>query len=54
MVFSGGRLVRGQWVKPELNSALALEVDGKAVKLPPGRVWVELVPQRGGGVTVGR
>ena len=54
LVFSGGRLVRGQWVKPELNSALALEVDGKAVKLPPGRVWVELVPQRGGGVTVGR
>ena len=54
MVFSGGRLVRARWVKPQLDSALALTVDGQAIELPPGRVWVELVPLRGGGVTVGR
>ena len=54
MVFSGGRLVRAEWVKPQLDSGLALEVDGKPLQLPPGRVWVELVPLRGGGVTVGR
>jgi hypothetical protein len=54
MVFSGGRLVRAQWVKPQLDSALGLEVDGKPVQLSPGRVWVELVPERGGGVSVGR
>ncbi len=54
MVFSGGRLVRGRWSKAELGSGLVLEVDGKPVQLPPGRVWVELVPLRGGGVRVGR
>ena len=54
MVFSGGRLVRAQWRKPKLDSGLTLEVAGKPVQLPPGRVWVELVPLRGGGVTVGR
>ena len=54
MVFSGGRLVRAEWDKPELGSALTLKVQGKPVQLPPGRVWVELVPLRGGGVTVGR
>jgi hypothetical protein len=54
MVFSGGRLVRAQWVKPQLDSGLTLEVDGAPVQLPPGRVWVELVPERGGDVSVGR
>jgi hypothetical protein len=54
MVFSGGRLVRARWSKPQLDSGVGLEVKGAPVQLPPGRVWVELVPLRGGGVTVGR
>jgi hypothetical protein len=54
MVFSDGRLVRARWVKPQLDSGLTLEVDGEPVEVPPGRVWVELVPLRGGSVTVGR
>jgi hypothetical protein len=54
MVFAGGRLVRAQWTKPQLDSGLSLEVGGKPLHLPPGRVWVELVPLHGGGVTVGR
>ena len=54
MIFSGGRLVRAQWVKPQLDSGLALEADGRRLELAPGRVWVELVPHQGGGVTVGR
>ena len=54
MVFSGGRLVRARWEKPQLDSGLSLEVEGQPLRLPPGRVWVELVPQNGGGVTVGR
>jgi len=54
MVFSGGRLVRAQWSKPQLDSGLTLEVQGRPLQLPPGRVWVELVPLRGGGVTLGR
>jgi hypothetical protein len=54
MVFSGGRLVRAQWTKPQLDSDLSLEVDGRPLELPPGRVWIELVPLRGGAVTVRR
>jgi hypothetical protein len=54
MVFSGGRLVRAQWDKPQLDSGLTLSAGGTPVQLPRGRVWVELVPLRGGGVTVGR
>ena len=54
MVFSGGRLVRARWSKPQLDSGLTLEVEGRPLQLPPGKVWVELVPLRGGGVTVGR
>ncbi len=53
MVFSGGRLVRARWTKPQLDSGVSLEVEGRPLQLPPGRVWVELVPLRG-GVTVGR
>jgi hypothetical protein len=52
MVFSHGRVVRGQWTKPKLESDIGLEVRGAPVQLPPGRVWVELVPLGGGGVTV--
>ena len=54
MIFSGGRLVRARWSKPQLDSGLTLEAQGRSLQLPPGRVWVELVPLRGGGVTVGR
>src|SRR4051812_12797836 len=54
MIFSGGRLVRARWSKPQLDSDVGLEVKGAPLQLPPGRVWVELVPLRGGGVTVGR
>ena len=54
MVFSGGRLVRARWTKPQLDSGVSLEAEGRPLQLPPGRVWVELVPLRGGGVTVAR
>jgi hypothetical protein len=52
MVFHGGRLVRGTWVKPGLDSVVRLRSGGDALTLPPGKVWIELVPADGGSVTV--
>ena len=54
MVFHGGRLVRGTWSKPGLDSVVKLRSDGKPLTLPPGKVWMELVPVDGGSVTVSR
>ncbi len=52
MVFSGGRLVRATWTKTSLASDIKLRAGGAALTLPPGKVWVELVPADGGSVTV--
>jgi hypothetical protein len=52
MVFHGGRLVRGTWVKNGLDADVTLKSGGHALKLPPGPVWLELVPANGGNVTV--
>jgi hypothetical protein len=54
MVFHGGRVVRGTWVKNGLDAPVRLEQDGKALKLPAGKVWIELVPVDNGNVTVTR
>ena len=52
MVFHGGRLVRGTWTKAGLDADVGLRSDGKALRLPPGKVWIELVPADGGSVSV--
>jgi hypothetical protein len=52
MIFNGGRLVRGTWSKNGLASDIRLRAGGKTVTLPPGHVWIELVPADGGSVTV--
>ena len=54
MVFHGGRLVRGTWVKNGLDADVTLKNGGHNLQLPPGPVWVELVPANGGNVTVKR
>ena len=54
MVFHGGRLVRGTWRKPALDSPVSLSARGGSLSLPPGKVWVELVPVNGGDVTFGK
>lgn len=62
MVFHGGRMVKGTWSKADLTSRIELTAgqgagggaDGGALQLPPGRVWLELVPAAGGGVSVTR
>jgi hypothetical protein len=54
MVFNDGRMVRGTWSKPGLDSVVKLSSGGKPLTLPAGRVWIELVPADGGSVTVSR
>ena len=45
MVFSGGHLVRGKWLRPgPENPAAFLDMAGNVIKLTPGQTWVELLP----------
>jgi hypothetical protein len=52
-IFHGGRVVRGTWVKDGLDAAVRLKAGGSGLRLPAGKVWIELVPVHAGGVTVG-
>jgi hypothetical protein len=54
MVFHGGRVVEGTWVKDGLGATVQLTAGGKELTIPPGYVWIELVPANGGQVTVSR
>jgi hypothetical protein len=54
MVFHDGRLVRGTWNKDGLDADITLSQGKKDLTLPPGKVWMELVPAQGGNVTVAR
>lgn len=51
LVFHDGRLVRGTWSKSGLDAPVALSTKDGELALPPGRVWVELVPANGGNVS---
>jgi hypothetical protein len=51
MVFHDGRVVRGTWVKDGLDAPVRLKARGSALRLPAGKVWIELVPADAGGVT---
>jgi hypothetical protein len=52
MIFHGGRLVRGTWSKSGFDSELTLSTQAGELELPPGKVWVELVPAATGNVVV--
>ena len=54
LVFHGGKVVRGTWTKSGLDSALQLQTRAGDLKIPAGKVWIELVPAAGGDVTFGR
>jgi Protein of unknown function (DUF3048) N-terminal domain/Protein of unknown function (DUF3048) C-terminal domain len=54
MIFHDGRLVRGSWSKKGLDKAVTLSTKAGDLKVPAGRVWIELVPQDGGNVTFGK
>jgi len=51
LVFHGGRVVRGTWLKDGLDAPVRLQAGGSALRLPRGKVWIELVPADAGGVT---
>ncbi|HSV38144.1 MAG TPA: DUF3048 domain-containing protein [Nocardioidaceae bacterium] len=52
LVFHGGRLVRATWSKDDFDSELTLKTAGGELLLPPGKVWIELVPADGGDVII--
>jgi hypothetical protein len=54
MVFHKGRMVRATWEKPGLDAQLTLSTKAGELQLPPGKVWMELVPKNGGNVSVTR
>jgi len=54
LVFHGGRVVRGSWSKAGLGATLALHTKAGELTLPPGKVWLELVPVNGGNVTISK
>jgi hypothetical protein len=44
-VFAEGKYVTGTWEREELTDWFTLtDADGKAIKIPPGKIWVSLVP----------
>lgn len=53
-LFHDGRLVRGRWSKASLESPLELTAGQEALAVPPGRVWIELMPATSGSLTVRR
>jgi hypothetical protein len=54
LVFHGGRMVRATWSKHGYAARLRLHTKTTGLRLPPGHVWVELVPVNGGSVSVSR
>jgi hypothetical protein len=54
LIFSGGRLVRGTWTKDGFDAPVTLQGPSGPLQLPPGKVWIELVPMRGGEVSFTR
>jgi Protein of unknown function (DUF3048) N-terminal domain/Protein of unknown function (DUF3048) C-terminal domain len=53
LLLHAGRAVKGTWSK-SLDSTLTLRTAGGTLPVPPGHTWVELVPAKGGSVTLTR
>lgn len=56
-LFHNGQVVEGTWAKDKLASAVTLAAaDGTPLKVPAGKVWIELVPvdANNGSVTFGK
>lgn len=49
-VFHDGEVVRGRWTKKGFAGALELRTQAGPLTLPPGKVWLGLVPNTGGDV----
>jgi Protein of unknown function (DUF3048) N-terminal domain/Protein of unknown function (DUF3048) C-terminal domain len=53
LLFTDGRLTEGRWSKDGPADPFELtDDDGDALLVPPGRTWIELVPDEGGDVTL--
>ena len=51
-VFADGKYVQGTWEREEMTEWFTLtDADGNVIAVPPGQVWVSLVPS-GSGLTV--
>ena len=53
MIFHDGRLVRATWEKKSEDAAISFTTKAGEITLPPGKVWIELVPGPGGAVAPG-
>ncbi len=54
-VFTGGRAIPTTWSKDGLDSTVELAArDGSPLTLPPGKVWLALVPASAGNITFGK
>ena len=51
LLFHAGRVVRGTWSKT-LDSTISLHGAKGSLSVPKGHTWIELVPKKGGHVTV--
>lgn len=51
-LFHDGRVVQARWTKGGVDSAISLTHRGKALSVPAGHTWVELVPKENGDVEV--
>lgn len=52
-LYHDGRVVRARWYKKGRSSALSLKtLDGKSLAVPPGRTWIELMPENTGSITI--
>lgn len=52
MLFHQGQLIRGKWSKPDRGDALSLTAGGNELRVPPGKVWVALLPVKEGRPSV--
>jgi hypothetical protein len=51
-VFADGKYVQGTWEREEMTDWFTLtDADGNVITVPPGKIWVSLVPS-GSGLTV--
>lgn len=51
MIFHAGHLVRATWHKDKADDAVTFATKAGELKVPAGKVWIELIPQSGGDVT---
>lgn len=52
MLFHNGQLIRGTWSKPDRRDALTLQTTTGELRVPPGKVWVALLPVKEGTPSV--